>query len=116
MNKDLSLAIQELNEYILNLDIVKEFQYYEKLVLENDELKTIEITLKSMQKDIVNKKHRNEDCEQLVNDYQKLKNHFENHPLVYNYLMLKQEVNELLQTIQNDLNRQLKLKAESNAK
>lgn len=110
------MAVKDLNEYILSLDVVKEFKYYENIIRNHPELKEIEKTLKQMQKDIVNHKHLSEDCDNLIQDYYKLKDHFESHPYVYNYLNLKQEVNDLIQMIQNDINTQLKIKTESNVK
>ena len=116
LNKSLETAVKDLNDYILSLDVVKEFKYYENIIQNHPELKVMEDTLKQMQKDIVNHKHSGEDCDNLIQDYHKLKDQFENHPYVYNYLNLKQEVNDLIQMIQNDINTQLKIKAESNVK
>lgn len=38
----------------------------------------------------------------------KKKNNYENHPLVVNYLYLQNEVNEILQTINQQINNALK--------
>lgn len=115
MNKNLEIAVKDLHDYIQSLEVVKEFKYYENIIHNHPELKDMEMTLKQMQKDIVNYKHLNQNCDELIESYYQLKQQFENHPYVYNYSNLKQEVNELIQMIQNDINAQLK-KAESNAK
>ena len=43
--------------------------------------------------------------------YQKKKKSFDENPLVYNYLVLKEEVNALLNQIQHDINLELKKKS-----
>ena len=40
--------------------------------------------------------------------YQEKKEYYENHPLVVNYLYLQNEVNEILQTINQQINNALK--------
>lgn len=109
MNNDLLEALKDLNDYILSLDLIKEYKYYEKQISLNTELKEIEEQLKQMQKDIVNKKHQGEDCTLLIKKYTELKEYYISHPYINNYLNLKEEVNELLQTIKNDINKQLEL-------
>ncbi|MFQ7174186.1 MAG: YlbF family regulator [Thomasclavelia ramosa] len=42
-----------------------------------------------------------------MEEYQKIKDEFENHPLVVNYLYLKEEVDSLLQSINTYINGQL---------
>ena len=47
---------QKLNQEILGLEVVQEYQKYEKLVLNDEKLKQLEKELKALQKKIVNQK------------------------------------------------------------
>ena len=40
-------------------------------------------------------KHQNIDCEIIMKEYQQKRKSFDENPLVHNYLVLKQEVNDL---------------------
>lgn len=107
MNRSLEYA-QELNDYLLNLDVIKEYQEYERLIHQDDKIKKLEIKMKAYQKKIVNQKaNRDERVVKTIEEYQKIKDEFENHPLVVNYLYLKQEVDSLLQSINTYINGQL---------
>lgn len=108
MAKIEKLALQ-LNEKILNEPVVQEFKKYERLIQKNEQLKNDEVWLKQLQKKIVwQKAHQDEDVQQTIAEYQKKKAEFESHPLVVNYLYLKQEVDDLLQSINAMINNQLK--------
>lgn len=108
MTKIEKLALQ-LNEKILNEPVVQEFKKYERLIQKNEQLKNDEVWLKQLQKKIVwQKAHQDEDVQQTIAEYQKKKAEFESHPLVVNYLYLKQEVDDLLQSINAMINNQLK--------
>ena len=48
-----------------------------------------------------------ENVVETIEEYQKIKNDFENHPIVVNYLYLKEEVDEILQSITSYINGQL---------
>ncbi len=99
---------KELNDYLLNLEIIKEYQKYERLIEKNQELKELEKKMKSLQKTIVRQKANQDDCVvDTIAVYQKIKAEFENHPLVVNYLYLKEEVNDLLQSINGYINQEL---------
>lgn len=107
MNRSLEYA-QELNDYLLNLDVIKEYQEYERLIHQDDKIEKLEIKMKAYQKKIVNQKaNRDERVVKTIEEYQKIKDEFENHPLVVNYLYLKQEVDSLLQSINTYINGQL---------
>lgn len=108
MNKEIEKKAKALNQWILQQDEVIEYKKYEKLIKNNQFLKELEICLKDMQKEIVNKKHQGIDCQDLIDQYQEKKKLFDENPLVYNYLMYKHEVNALLNQIQDDINTQLK--------
>ncbi len=49
---------QKLNQEILGLEVVQEYQKYEKLVLNDEKLKQLEKELKVLQKKIVNQKSK----------------------------------------------------------
>lgn len=100
---------QKLNQEILNLEVVQEYQKYEKLVLNDEKLKQLEKELKVLQKKIVNQKAKqDDDVLNTIEEYQEKKAYYENHPLVVNYLYLQNEVNEILQTINQQINNSLK--------
>ena len=93
---------RKLNQEILALEVVQEYQKYEKL-------KQLEKELKVLQKKIVNQKAKQDDrVTKTIREYQEKKAYYENHPLVVNYLYLQNEVNEILQTINQQMNNALK--------
>ena len=100
---------RKLNQEILALEVVKEYQKYEKLVLNDEKIKQLEKELKVLQKKIVNQKAKQDDrVTKTIQEYQEKKAYYENHPLVVNYLYLQNEVNEILQTINQQMNNALK--------
>lgn len=100
---------QKLNQEILDLEVVQEYQKYEKLVLNDEKLKQLEKELKVLQKKIINQKAKqDDDVLNTIEEYQEKKAYYENHPLVVNYLYLQNEVNEILQTINQQINNSLK--------
>ena len=52
---------RKLNQEILALEVVQEYQKYEKLVLNDEKLKQLEKELKVLQKKIVNQKSKQDD-------------------------------------------------------
>lgn len=100
---------RKLNQEILALEVVQEYQKYEKLVLNDEKLKQLEKELKVLQKKIVNQKAKQDDrVTKTIQEYQEKKAYYENHLLVVNYLYLQNEVNEILQTINQQMNNALK--------
>lgn len=100
---------RKLNQEILALEVVQEYQKYEKLVLNDEKLNQLEKELKVLQKKIVNQKAKQDDrVTKTIQEYQEKKAYYENHPLVVNYLYLQNEVNEILQTINQQMNNALK--------
>lgn len=100
---------RKLNQEILALEVVQEYQKYEKLVLNDEKLKRLEKELKVLQKKIVNQKAKQDDrVTKTIQEYQEKKAYYENHPVVVNYLYLQNEVNEILQTINQQMNNALK--------
>ncbi|MEG0367625.1 MAG: YlbF family regulator [Coprobacillus sp.] len=112
LNKDIAKKADNLNQWILEQEVVQEFQRYETLIRNNQELMELEDELKLMQKEIVNQKHQGLDCSLLIQTYEDKKKNFDENPIVYNYLVLKEEVNALIYQIQNDLNKQLNKKVD----
>lgn len=99
---------QQLHTYIMELEVVKEYQKYESLLHQNNELKQLEIKMKALQKKIVNQKAKQDvKVVETIEEYQKCKDYFEQHPLVVNYLYLKEEVDYILQDINVKINSQL---------
>ena len=100
---------RKLNQEILALEVVQEYQKYEKLVLNDEKLKQLEKELTVLQKKIVNQKAKPDDrVTKTIQEYQEKKAYYENHPVVVNYLYLQNEVNEILQTINQQMNNALK--------
>ena len=116
LNKDIEEKANLLNQWILSQEVVQEYQKYASLIKENQQYAQWENELKKMQQEIVQCKHSQIDCEELINEYQKKKKAFDENPVIYNYLALKQDVNILLHQIQNDINQQLKKKVDENDK
>lgn len=110
MNKEIQEKSQALHDWILEQDVVKEFQRYEILIENHQELKVLEQELKDLQKQIVKVKHENIDAYELVETYQKKKQLYDENPLIYNYSLLKQEVNILFQEITSEINTKLSKK------
>ena len=72
----------------------------------------LEEELKQLQQEIVNQKHHQSHCDNLLHEYELKKKSFDENPILYNYFILKQEVNDLLCRIQDDINEQLKKKVD----
>lgn len=96
LNKEIEDKAKRLNQWILNQEVVKEYQKYEQLIKNNSSLHQLEEELKDLQQKIVMSKHQNIDCEIIMKEYQQKRKSFDENPLVHNYLVLKQEVNDLL--------------------
>lgn len=108
MDKIEQLSLK-LNRMILNEPVVQEYKKYEQLIKNNEKLIQQEKRIKQLQKKIVQQKANQDDTvEQTIQQYQKEKKEFENYPLLVNYLYLKEEVDCLLQTVNNQINSQLK--------
>lgn len=99
---------KQLNEALLKNQTILSFQEHQQAIQNNEHLKKLEIKIKAYQKKIVNQKaSQDEDVVQTIKEYQLLKEEFEHHPLLVNYLYLKEEVDYLLQNINVQINAQL---------
>ncbi len=78
----------------------------------SNQIKQLEEELKQLQQEIVNQKHHQSHCDNLLHEYELKKKSFDENPILYNYFILKQEVNDLLCRIQDDINEQLKKKVD----
>lgn len=107
MNKEIYNSAKTLNEWLLSQEVIIEYRKLEAYLSAHPDVLKKEEELKELQKQIVNKKHTEESCVELIEQYEVKKKSFEEHPILHNYLTLKQEVNELLQEVQNDIQEQL---------
>ena len=89
LNKEIEDKAKRLNQWILNQEVVKEYQKYEQLIKNNSSLHQLEEELKDLQQKIVMSKHQNIDCEIIMKEYQQKRKSFDENPLVHNYLVLK---------------------------
>jgi len=100
-------AARRLNQTILEDPLIKEYQQYEQWIKGSD-LEELELSIKQMQKELLEKKALNEDCDELMARYEKAKAEFSDHPLVVNYLNLKEEGNNRLLEIETMINTELR--------
>lgn len=107
MNKELKDKAIELNQWLLSQEVVIEYKKYEQLIKNNPELQLQERRLKDLQKEIVNRKHTDEDCDILIKEYEIKKEEFFNNPIINNYLLLKEDVNQLLQQVNSIINKEI---------
>ena len=107
MNPDTFKKATQLHDWIMDQEVVKEFQKYEKIISSHPEFKIMEEELKELQKQIVIKKHHGDDVSDLIVSYQKKKQDFDENPILYNYKVLKEEVNDLLNQIQGTIREEL---------
>ena len=50
LNRSLNCA-KQLNKYLLNLDVIKEYQKYEQLIHQDDKIEKLEAKMKAYQKE-----------------------------------------------------------------
>lgn len=104
----IAIKAKAINTYLLQQDVIKEYRQYEKSVKDNEQLKSLENKIKALQKEIVRKKSKqDETVTATIKEYEEVKASFEDHPLVVNYLYLKEEANMLLQHINTKINGEL---------
>ena len=95
----------KLNQALLAEEAVKAFQHYEALIKEYKELAQSEKQIKLLQQDLLQAKvHDDDNYESLNKQYHEAYEAFTNHPLVVNYLQLKEEVNDLLLEVEAIIN------------
>ena len=90
---------KELHESLMNHPLVIEYKKYQKIINSNLKYKEIDIELRNMQKEIISNY-----SQEIVDKYKKMKDDYLNDPIVSNYLLLKEELNSLLNTLQDIIN------------
>ena len=107
MTEAVAEAARRLNETILDDPLIKEYQQYENWIKGSD-LEELELSIKQMQQELLEKKALDEDYDELLSQYQQAQEEFSSHPLVVNYLYLKEEVNNRLVEIETMINTELR--------
>lgn len=109
MNKLTDDIAKKINTLLLEVPAVKEFQYYQNLLIKKGFDKK-EAELKDMQKKLLKAKAMDSyEYEELYAFYKKEYDHFINHPIVSNYMAYKEETNNYLLEIENIINNGLKI-------
>lgn len=107
MNKTDELAIS-LNQSILNSNEFKDYLRSLKALEKHQEIFQLEKELKQIQKEILKQRTNiDTDTTSLMQTYLEKKEMFENHPLVANYLIDKENVQSLCAFIQEAIEGQL---------
>ena len=72
---------KQLNDYLLNLEVIKEYQKYEQLINQNTKIRKMEAKIKAYQKKIVNQKAKQDETViKTIKEYQKIKQELEKPP------------------------------------
>lgn len=100
-------AAINLNRYLLDHEVIKEYQRYAALLKDHPELGELEARLKSLQQEITLAKVHDEPSDDLMAEYAACFAYFQNHPLIVNYMNYKEEVNNLLIEIETLINSEL---------
>lgn len=98
MNKTIKIA-KELHSILMNHPLIIEYKKYQNIINSNPKYKEVDLELRNMQKEIIN----NYSLE-LVEQYKNKKDEYLKDPIVSNYLNLKDELNQLLNTLQDIIN------------
>ena len=102
MNKKIKEAIDEFLVEFKNLPVVKNYLLIKKRIKEDKELLSLKQNLKDSQKALalsIGTSSYQENKEK----YEKLKDLYENHPLLINYKVYEEEIHHLLKEIENSL-------------
>ena len=109
MNKLTDDIAKKINTLLLEVPAVKEFKYYQNLLIKKGFDKK-EAELKDMQKKLLKAKAMDSyEYEELYAFYKKEYDHFINHPIVSNYMAYKEEKNNYLLEIESIINNGLKI-------
>lgn len=102
MNKEIKEAIDEFLIEFKNLLVVKNYLLIKTRIKEDKELLSLKQNLKDSQKALalsIGTSSYQENKEK----YEKLKDLYENHPLLINYKVYEEEIHHLLKEIENSL-------------
>ena len=102
MNSELKQKVDEFIDEFLKVKEVKQFLLIKKQLEESNEIKQLQTDLKAAQKRLALSLHKPE-YEDNKKEYFRLKNEFDNHPLVTNYNILKEEVDYLVNELKKNL-------------
>lgn len=104
MNKDLLKSIDEYIDCFLSMDIVKKYFILEKQINESKEIDILRSNLKVCQKNLalsISDENEHIRCLEL---YENAKKEFQDHPLICNYNLLKEEIYNELKSLEKKLN------------
>lgn len=109
MEKSVNDLALELNQKLKEKASFKEYAMYSKAIEKDAFLKKEEEALKTLQKQIVQATYRQDgDVEKLKAQYKQRLEAYNEHPLVVNYRLAKEVLNEDLQYIKDYINGGLK--------
>lgn len=103
-------AARLVHEDLLENADIQAYQQYEQAIAQHPEIAALEDELKALQQEMILKKAHDEDFSDLLAEYTDKKKQFENHPLVVNYLNVKEDVNNLLDEVEMLINNGIALK------
>jgi cell fate (sporulation/competence/biofilm development) regulator YmcA (YheA/YmcA/DUF963 family) len=93
-------ALKELKDYLANSETVKAFNKIEAIIEENEMYKNAYNDLLNKQKRMVQSEHTNRKTyAQDKASYEAARKNLEDHPVIHQYLILQEEINEELQAI-----------------
>lgn len=105
MNSHVRELALKLNQEIKESEAYKDYLFYEQLIKNNEALKKEETALKQLQQKLVNATYHQSDDEDLIRqEYEKRMKAYLQHPLVNNYKMAVEALNELLQYVKDYIN------------
>ena len=107
MNKEIETCAKKLNQAILDEPLVKEYKKYKEELEAHPEFLKQEAQLKDLQKQIIQTKDRGEDTSFLEKEYNTLKDAYFSHPIINNYMVLKEELDDFLTTTNHTINQYL---------
>ena len=101
--RDFDKTLNEFKEELFSEDCVKEYFYYKNLLDNDVSLKKLDEEVRFHQKEMCRNKNDNETYFKEKAIYEELKNKLDNHPILVNYQIAKDEVFSLLVDIKNIL-------------
>lgn len=100
---DFDKTLKEFKKELFNEQCVKEYFYYKNLLEKDESIKKLDEEVRFHQKEMCKNKNNNEIYFKEKALYEKLKNKLDNHPILINYQIAKDEVFSLLVDIKNIL-------------
>ena len=97
----------QINQELLDHPLVKEYQELERAYVSNEYLKQLEKMIVAIQKQIVQTKSKKGSSQELIEEYNRIKDEYANHPLASNYMAARDELNGFLQELNKYMNNQL---------